>query len=309
MLTINAFCYRIRKYIGAYIAAIGGLDVLVFTGGIGEGSAWVRSLACQGLSYMGIEIDDVFNRVASPSRGEVADITGDHSSVKVLIIPTDEELMIARETMRTLSNDNVTQIIKNQQERAIPIEISSHHVHLSQKEVDTLFGPDCELKRSFDLSQPGQFACEETVNLVGHKGRVERVRLLGPLRKQSQIEISMTEEFALGVKAPIRASGDVEGSPGITLEGPNGTCDIPQGVVCALRHIHMQPADALYFGVRDRDTVQITVRGERTLTFGDVLIRVSPDFRLAMHIDTDEANAAGIRSGMEGYLVGIQDRR
>jgi len=211
--------------------------------------------------------------------------------------------------VRTLSNDNVRQTIKNQQERAIPIEVSSHHVHLSQKEVNALFGSDYELIKSFDLSQPGQFAYEETVNLIGHKGRVERVRLLGPLRKQSQIEISMTEEFALGVKAPIRASGDLEGSPGIILEGPCGTCDIPQGVVCAFRHIHMSPADALYFSVRDRDIVQVMVRGERTLTFGDVLVRVSPDFQLAVHIDTDEANAASIRTGMEGYLVGVQDRR
>ncbi len=309
ILTIQTFCYRVRKYIGAYVAAIGGLDALVFTGGIGEGSAWVRALACQGLSYMGIELDEILNRTALPNHGEIADITGENSEVKVLIVPTDEATMIARETIRTLTNENVSQMIRNQQEKSIPIEVSSHHVHLSQSDVNALFRLGYKLTKSFDLSQPGQFACEETVALIGPKGRVERVRVLGPLRKQSQVEISMTEEYSLGIKAPIRASGDLEGSPGLTLEGLQGTCELSQGVVCAFRHIHMSPADALYFGVRDRDILMVIVRGERTLTFGDVLVRVSPDFKLAMHIDTDEANAANIRTGMEGYLIGVQDRR
>jgi acetate kinase len=128
------------------------------------------------------------------------------------------------------------------------------------------------------------------------------------LRNQSQIEISMTEEFKLGIKAPIRPSGDLEGSPGITLEGPKGTCSISQGVICSLRHIHTPPQDALSFGLKDRDTVMVKVKGERTLTFGDVLVRVNPDFRLSMHLDTDEANAANIRTGMVGDLTGVQDR-
>jgi acetate kinase len=119
----------------------------------------------------------------------------------------------------------------------------------------------------------------------------------------------MTEEFKLGIKAPIRASGDLEGSPGITLEGTKGTHHIPQGVICSARHIHMSPVDALSFGLKDRDIVRIEVKGDRTLVFGDVLIRVHPDFRLSMHIDTDEANAAHITTGMEGTLIGVQDRR
>jgi acetate kinase len=134
------------------------------------------------------------------------------------------------------------------------------------------------------------------------------VRVLGPERKQSQVEISRTEEFKLGIKAPIRASGDLEGSPGITLEGTHGSCEIPEGVICSFRHIHMSPEDALSFGLKDRDLVLVKVEGERTLIFGDVLVRVHPNFKLAMHIDTDEANAANIRTGMEGTLVGIQDR-
>ncbi len=309
LLTIYAFCYRIRKYIGAYIAAIGGLDTVVFTGGIGEGSAWVRALACQGLAYFGIEVDDMLNRTSLPGPGEVTDISSKDSRVKVLVIHTDEERMIARETIRTLGNMGVAQIIKNQKKKEIAIEVSAHHVHLCRNEVEALFGIEYALTRRLDLSQPGQFACEETVNLIGPRGMVERVRVLGPLRKQSQIEISVTEEFQLGVKAPIRASGDLKGSPGITLQGPEGTCEVSQGLICAIRHIHMAPEDALSFGLKDGDIVMITVQGERTLTFGDVLVRVDPDFRLSMHIDTDEANAANIRTGMVGYLAGIQERR
>lgn len=307
--TIDIFCYRIRKYIGAYVAAIGGLDALVFTGGIGEGSAWVRGLACQGLSHMGIGVDTIRNKTASPAKGDVVDISDEFSQVKVLVIPTDEERMIAREAIRTLGYQDVTQVLRSQKEKKIPIEVSAHHVHLAQKEMELLFGPGSELTHRSDLSQPGQFACEETIDLVGPKGRVERVRVLGPLRGDSQVEISMTEEFKLGIKAPIRASGDLDGSPGIVLEGTEGSCQLPQGVICSLRHIHMSPEDALSFGLKDRDIVSVRVEGERTLVYGDVLVRVHPDFRLSMHIDTDEANAASIHTGMEGTLIGVQDRR
>lgn len=309
LLAIHVFCYRLRKYIGAYTAALGGLDAIVFTGGIGEGSKWVRGLACQGLSHMNIRVDMIKNKTASPGPGEVADISDELSQVKVLVIPTDEGRMIARETIRTLGYQDVSRVIKSQEEKKIPIEVSAHHVHLAAKEVDSLFGEGSGLTRRSDLSQPGQFACEEAVNLIGPKGRVERVRVLGPERKESQVEISMTEEFKLGIKAPIRASGALEGSPGITLEGPKGKFTIPNGVICSVRHIHMSPEDALSSGLKDRDIVKIEVQGERTLTYGDVLVRVHPDFRLSMHIDTDEANAANIRTGMEGILVGVQDRR
>ena len=145
---------------------------------------------------------------------------------------------------------------------------------------------------------------------VGLADGVQRYDWLhGPVRKQSQVEVSLTEEYKLGVKAPIRPSGDLTGSPGIILKGPNGSCEVTEGVICALRHIHMSPEDALAFNLRDKDIVSITIKGERTLTFGDVLVRVDPDFHLDMHIDTDEANAANITTGMEGYLASIQDRR
>jgi acetate kinase len=309
LLAIHIFCYRIRKYIGGYTAALGGLDVLVFTGGIGEGSGWVRGLACQGLSYMGIRVDEMLNRKASPRPGEVAAISDESSRVKVLVIPTDEGRMIARETIRSLGYYDVAQIIKSKKVNMIPIEVSAHHVHLSSEAVDALFGKGHELTHRSDLSQPGQFACEETVNLVGPRGKVEKVRVLGPLRNQTQVEISMTEEFKLGIKAPIRSSGDLSGSPEIILEGSKGTCHISQGVICAHRHIHMSPEDALSFGIKDRDIVMVGVIGKRKLVFGDVLVRVSPDFLLNMHIDTDEANAANIVTGTVGYLVSIQDQR
>ncbi len=309
LVTINTFCYRIRKYIGAYVAALGGLDVLVFTGGIGEGSAWIRGLACQGLEYIGIEVDDILNRTVSSDSKGVSDVTGEQSRVKVLVTPTHEERFIARETIRALNKQKVTQIIESQSERGIPIEVSAHHIHLCQEEVKALFGPKHRLTKREDLSQPGQFSCAETVDLVGPKGRVEWVRILGPIRNQTQVEISMTEEFKLGIKAPVRSSGDLVGSPGITLEATKGSSQIPMGVICAHRHIHMSPEDALSFGLKDRDMVMVVVRGERTLTFGDVLVRVDPDFKLAMHIDTDEANAASISEDTVGYLVGIQERR
>jgi acetate kinase len=309
LTAVNAFCYRIRKYVGAYIAAIGGPDVLVFTGGIGEGSAWVRGLACQGLSSMGIRVDTIRNKTVLPGRGEVADISDEHSQVKVLVVPTDEGRMIARDTIQALGYQAMAQAISRREDKKIPIEVSAHHVHLSKDVMDVLFGPGSELSRRSDLSQPGQFACQETINLIGPKGRVERIRVLGPLREKSQVEISMTEEFKLGIKAPIRASGDLAGSPGTTLEGPRGTYRLPEGVICSFRHIHMSPEDALAFGLKDRDMVSVKVEGERTLVFGDVLVRVHPDFRLSMHIDTDEANAANIQTGKEGVLVGVEERR
>jgi acetate kinase len=309
LLTIQAFCYRIRKYIGAYVASLGGVDVLVFTGGIGEGSARVRSLVCQGLSYMGILVDDARNKAAAAQPGAIVSISDDRSQVKVLVVPTDEGRMIARETIRTLGYQDVARIFQSRKEKEIPIEVSAHHVHLSREHKDALFGEEYQLSHRADLSQPGQYACEECVALVGPRGKVERVRVLGPLRKQTQVEISMTEEFKLGIKAPIRPSGDLQGTPGITLEGPEGMCEIPQGVICALRHIHLTPEDALSLGLKDRDICMVQVEGERGLIFGDILVRVRPDFQLRLHLDTDEANAAGIRTGMIGYLIGVQDRR
>ena len=307
LLAFKTFCYRVRKYIGAYVAAMGGLDVLVFTGGIGQGSAGVRSLACQGLGYMGIDIDENKNRRALGSE-EVCDISTDDAHVRVLAIPTNEELMIARETIRALDRHDVTAIIHSQTPRPVPLEVSAHHVHLSQEHVDALFGKGHQLTALQELSQPGQFACKERVSLVGPKGRVERVRVLGPPRKETQVEISMTEQFKLGIDPPIRASGDIEESPGVAIEANDNTVELSKGVICALRHIHMSPEDALHFGLRDKDRVMVRVEGQRELIFGDILVRVHPSYQLAMHIDTDEANAASIATGATGHIDRVQSR-
>jgi acetate kinase len=305
LTALKAFCYRIRKYIGAYVAAMGGLDVLIFTAGIGQGSAGVRATALQGLHCMGIELDEERNRTAASSQ-EITRISTDASRVTALVVPTDEERMIARETLRTLSRDYLVHASEACRTEPIIIEVSAHHIHLSQPDVEALFGPGHQLTHHADLSQPGQFACKEQLTIVGPKGRIERVRVLGPTRKATQVEIAMTEQFKLGIHPPIRESGDIEGSPGCTLEGPAGSVAIDKGVICALRHIHMTPADALRYGLKDKCTVRVRVAGDRELLFGDVRIRVDPNFALAMHIDTDEANAANLKNGAQGFIGGIQ---
>jgi acetate kinase len=215
--------------------------------------------------------------------------------------------MIARETLRALSRSYITRVWETHAREPFPLEVSAHHVHLTQAHVEALFGAGHQLTRQSDLSQPGQFACQEQVTIVGPKGRVERVRVLGPVRSASQVEISMTEQFKLGIQPPIRESGDLQGTPGCVLEGPAGSVTLDRGVICAMRHIHMTPEDALRYGVRDKSSVRVRVPGDRELVFGDVRIRVHANFRLAMHIDTDEANAANLRTGAQGFLAGIQD--
>ncbi len=305
LVALKAYCYRVRKYIGAYVAAMGGLDAVVFTGGIGQGSAEVRALALQGLDCMGLRLDNQRNRDA---RGfdEVCRISADDSNAPVLVVPTDEERMMAREALRTIGRSYIAHVLEAQKQLPFPVEVSAHHAHLTQEHVEALFGPGHQLTRHADLSQPGQYACKEQVTIVGPKGRIERVRVLGPARKYSQVEIAMTEQFKLGVHPPIRESGDIADTPGCTLEGTAGSVKMERGVICAFRHIHMTPEDALRYGVRDKSIVRVRVAGDRELVFGDVLIRVDPTFALAMHIDTDEANAANLKNGAEGYIDGIQ---
>jgi acetate kinase len=216
--------------------------------------------------------------------------------------------MIAREALRTLDREKIDLVVQGQEKLPIPVEVSARHVHLSQQDVEALFGSGHQLTPAQELSQPGQFACVEKVHLVGPKGRVDNVRVLGPTRKQTQVEIAMTEQFKLGIHPPIRESGDLDGSPGILLEGTAGSAQLKSGVICAQRHIHMTPEDALRLGLRDRYVVRVRVEGERELIFGDVVVRVNPSYRLAMHIDTDEGNAANIRPGAIGTIEAIQSR-
>jgi len=307
LLAVQVFCHRSRKYLSAYVGLLGGVDAIVFTGGVGENSPGTRARICQGLDWMGIVLDETLNRSVRAGPGQVFEISARQSRARVLVVGSNEERTIARHTVRALSHARVTQVMRTKQ-RPIPIGISSHHVHLTQEHVEILFGPRHTLTWYADLTQPGQYACQEQVSVIGPKGRTDRVRVLGPVRPESQVEIARTEEFKLGVDAPVRLSSDLDGTPGITLEGPCGQVRLERGVICARRHIHMSPEDALEFAVRDRDAVRIRVPGERSLIFGDVVVRVDPSFRLDMHIDTDEANAAELSPGAVGYLDSIQER-
>ncbi|MEJ2734405.1 MAG: acetate/propionate family kinase [Anaerolineae bacterium] len=307
MLAAETFTYRLRKYIGAYYAALGGVDVLVFTGGIGENAAGVRSMACQDLWSLGILIDAVKNRAVHDASQGVVDISHPDSKVKVLVIHSDASRMIARETIRVLGYRALTQRLQASQ-IPIPIGVSAHHVHLSQTDVERLFGAGHALTPLSPLEQPSQFACEEQVRLIGPRGSIDRVRVLGPARSQTQVEISRTEGYRLGIQAPVRMSGDLDGTPGLILEGSAGQVELKNGAIYAQRHIHMTPTDARKLGLENGDVVRLRVEGERELIFGDIAVRISPKFKLEFHLDTDEANAAELNTGDVAYLDGIQKR-
>ncbi len=177
----------------------------------------------------------------------------------------------------------------------IPVGVSNRHIHLTKEDMETLFGAGYELTHLKDLSQPGQYACKETLTIVGPSLRpIENVRVLGPLRKASQVEISRTDSFTLKVKPPVRESGSLAGSAPITIIGPKGVVSLKEGCIIANRHIHMSPEDGAKYGVNDGDYVTVDALGERRTRFYDVQIRVSDKFRLEMHLDTDDANAAGL---------------
>jgi len=181
----------------------------------------------------------------------------------------------------------------------VPVGLSNRHLHLGHADIETLYGAGYELTNMKDLKQPGQFACNEKVDLVGPKGTIKGVRVLGPARKVSQIEVSISDSFILGVNPPVRDSGDLDGSPGITLVGPCGTVTLEQGVIAAARHIHMHTDDATAFGVSDKELVSVLVEGKRGMQFNNVLVRVHPEYALEFHLDMDEGNAAGLKNGME----------
>ncbi len=186
----------------------------------------------------------------------------------------------------------------------VPVGVSNRHIHLSAQDVETLFGKGYELTPMKDLSQPGQFACKETLTLIGPSLRpIENVRVLGPVRKASQVEISRTDSFVLKVKPPVRESGDVAGSAPVTIVGPKGVVTLKEGCIIANRHIHMSEEEGAAFGLKDGDYVTVEANGERRTTFYDVQVRVNKAFRLEMHIDTDDANAAGIGNGCRVKVI------
>ena len=188
-------------------------------------------------------------------------------------------------------------------QRSVPIGVSNRHIHLDRADMDALFGQDSELTFKKELGQPGQYAAEETVTLHGPKGELGRVRVLGPLRSESQVEVSVTDGFALGVRPPIRESGKLKGTPGVTIVGPKGSIEKDTGTIAALRHIHLDPETAQRIGVKDKQMVKVEIGGLRGGIFHNVLIRVSEQFAPEMHIDVDEANAFGVKNGDRAYII------
>lgn len=185
----------------------------------------------------------------------------------------------------------------------IPIGISARHVHLCQEHLDLLFGEGYELTPRNELYQPGQFAAEETVTLVTTKRVLQGVRILFPLRSETQVEIARSDAIYLGVDPPVRDSGELEGTPGILLLGPKGAVQLERGVIVAARHIHMHTSDAQRYGLKDGDRVCVDLSGHRSLIFRNVKVRVSPNYRLQMHLDTDEANAADVMYGAVARII------
>ena len=186
----------------------------------------------------------------------------------------------------------------------ILVETSARHVHVTEADLAVLFGEGYQLTKKKDLSQPGQFACEERVTLVGPKGEMAGVSILGPTRPASQVELSLTDARKIGIIAPVRESGDIAGTPGCKIVGPKGEVEIECGVIAAKRHIHLSDSEAAEFGLSDKQVVSVKIDSDgRSLTFGDVVVRVSPKFAAAMHIDTDESNAAGCAGTVYGEII------
>ena len=205
-------------------------------------------------------------------------------------------------TLENLVN-KVIDKVQEELQGSFEVEASGRHVHLSQEDLEALFGPNYQLTKAKDLSQPGQFASQERLTVVGPKGAFHNVVILGPVRKHSQVEVSLTDCLQLGTKAPIRESGDIEGTPGVIwAHGDKAVC-LDKGLIVAKRHVHMTPEDAERLNVKNHEIVQVRVEGARPLIFDDVVIRVSPKFATYMHIDYDEANACGFKKGTRGRII------
>lgn len=297
-IAINIYAYRARKYVGAYAAAMGGLDAVVFTGGIGENSPSMRRRICDGLEFLGLKLDDDRNVSVVLDNRAAPQIQAYGARVNVLVTQTAEQLMIAQEVAEAIRAKIVIP------DRSLPVAVSARHVHLDRAAVDALFGAGYELTPSRPLRQKGHWAAAERVTLEGPKGRLEHVAILGPLRPKTQVEVSRTDSFSLGVDAPVRQSGDLSGAARIRLQGPEGSYDT-HGLIVAARHIHMASQDARAWGLSDGDMVDVSLdETARGLTFTHVLVRVSDRATTEMHIDTDEANAAGIVGAVEGEITG-----
>jgi putative phosphotransacetylase len=232
----------------------------------------------------------------------------DNTKLEPLVTPKNSRSMEA--SMLAQTNINIEAIIDTvikelKEQLFILVEASGRHVHLSREDVNTLFGSGYQLTPIKNLSQPGQFACEERVTITGPKNSIQNVVVLGPERSKSQVEISLTDALTLGTKAPVRLSGDIKGTPGIKITNPkNGaSIELKEGLIVAKRHIHMTPEDAKRFHVSNGDSVKVKVFGERPVILEDVDIRVDKNFSTAMHIDYDEANACGYTKETKGMII------
>ena len=306
-LAIDMFVQRIQRYIGGYVAELGGADAIVFTGGIGEGSARVRERVCANLGFMGVAVDAARNAAARPvDTGGVVDVSEPHARTRVLVVHTEEERMIAREVVRCLAGANAA--LRSIHAQSMPVGVSVRHVHLSRGDCDILFGAGYELTKRRDISQPGQYVTRETLDLIGPRGELRGVAIINPLRAETQIELARSDAIHLGVDPPLRLSGDLTGTPGLTLRGARGSVTVDHGAIVAHRHVHMSPDDARRFGVADRDVIRIETTGAREAVLGDVIVRVSPSFALDLHLDTDEANATGLDEASVVAFAGVERR-
>lgn len=215
-----------------------------------------------------------------------------------------QDIQVKRLT-RLLSNweEDIAVTIKYNVPVQVPVGVSNRHIHLSQADVETLFGVGYQLTEFKPLLQPGQYACKEVLTVAGPKGVIHNVRVLGPVRKQTQVEVSRTDAFSVGVQPPVRDSGDLKGSAACVLIGPKGSVILREGVILAARHIHCSQAEAKVLQLKDKDRVNIAVGGERGIVFQNVQVRASENMRLELHVDTDEANACLLKSGDVAYMV------
>lgn len=293
-LALEVYCYRARKYVGAYAAAMGQLDGVVFTGGVGENAPRIRARICAGLGLLGVRLDPDLNASLRLPPGGAARIEAAGSPVAVIVAESGEEVQIAAEVAACLAPAGP---------RPIPVAVSGRHVHLDAATVAALFGPDYRLTPDKPLRQPGNWAARERVSVAGPAGEFGRVAILGPLRARPQVELSQTDARALGLVLPVRDSGDLDGAARVRLTGPAGSVEV-EAAIAAARHIHASPEDAAALGLAEGQTVAVRLgTGPRAVVLGGVRVRVQPGAFTEMHIDTDEANAAGLAAGGEGALV------
>ncbi|MBI5716338.1 MAG: acetate/propionate family kinase [Burkholderiales bacterium] len=294
---LQVHAYRVRKYIGAYAVAMGGCDAVAFTGGAGENSPALRRRILEGLEFLGLRLDEDRNESFAAS-AVVTELQAPRSQVAVLAVRAREQWVIARETAAVLRRAGRA---AQRQDLPIPVAISAHHVHLTQAAVEMLFGAGHALRVLQPLSQPGFFAAEETVAVIGERGRLERVRVVGPCRTANQIEVSRTEAIQLGIDAPLRLSGDLAGTPEVTLAGPARSLRTT-GLIVARRHLHLTTADARRLGVETRAEIEVALETPRGTVLRHVALRIDDGAVLELHLDTDEANAAGLRGAGGGVL-------